>query len=224
MTVNNEYVEWKSVAPKKEFVSGDKIPYLWLKKGNTYKVRPIHMPVHFFKYFHQNEGKLRTAICENPKTDPNYQIRHDTYAELKKPSERYAMYAIDRADGKMKIMEGPPAVFKHFRLRFEATGKKPGAGKEGGDWSITVDTKSSFDMYSVTYLEDTPLSSEEKDLVKEAMNQDRERLQKIYAIDESKDLEKKLFGPFDDSKSSSNNSEVVDDLVDNNENDEDLDF
>jgi hypothetical protein len=189
------YVEWENVAPKSSR-GGEMLDFLRLKSGNTYRIRPLHKPVHFYKYFHRAEdGKLRTALTG----DLSDSIVATNHPELKKPANRYAIFVIDRNDGNnIKIMEAPVTVFKHFRDRFEATGQKPGGNKDGGDWQIKITGSGLNTEYSVTYLKDTPLTQEELKSFSEVMAGDKERLGKIYKIDSQEEIEKKLFGPFDE--------------------------
>ena len=191
----SEYVDWSDVAPKPSG-NGGNLDFLRLKSGNTYKIRPLHKPVHFYKYFHRGEdGKLRTALTGDP-TDCPVAAEHPG---LRKPANRYAIFVIDRNDGnKIKVMEAPVSVFKHFRDRFEATGQKPGGNKDGGDWQIKITGSGLKTEYSATYLKDTPLTQEELEAFSAVMDGDRERLGKIYRIDSPEEIEKKLFGPFED--------------------------
>ena len=49
--------------------NGNKVTYLNLKAGNTYKIRPVLRPIRIWKCFVNNPGeKVRFAIIENPKT------------------------------------------------------------------------------------------------------------------------------------------------------------
>lgn len=200
-----EYIDWGEVAPQRDGLPGTdekNVQFLWLKSGNTYKIRPIHLPVHFYKYFHKHLGKLRVSICGDPDMCP-VRVSHP---ELDKPKERYAIFVLDRADDKIKVMEGPRSVFLPMRKRSEATGKKPG-GKEGGDWQIEITGSGLRTEYSITYLEDTVFSNEEKEKIKKALGGDRQRLKKIFEIDSSEEIERKLFGSLENI--SSNTTEDV---------------
>ncbi len=171
--------------------------FLRLKSGNSYKIRPILEPVKFFKYFHKNAhtGKLATAICGNPNTCPV----KDKHSEMKKPSLRFAAYVIDRADGKVKILEAPQSVFRPIGASLEMTGKNPGGGADGSDWYIKVTGQGLNTTYDVGFIEHSPLSPEEKALVREALKDendefDKEKLKKLYKVDTPAEIEEKLFG------------------------------
>ena len=193
-----EYVQWESVPEDNS--GGEKSEFLKLKTGNTYKIRPIFNPVKFFKYFHKHEGRLRTAICDKPDVCP---VR-DRHPELKKPSMRYAAYVIDRADSKIKILEAPQSVFRPIGSTSESTGKNPGSGKDGSDFQIKVTGVGLGTKYDVAFAGNTPLTADERATLKESLDGDKEKLQKLYKVDTPEEIEVKLFGSLDDSNS--NNS------------------
>jgi len=199
-----EYVQWGSV-PKSGGSNGEQSEFLKLKSGNKYRIRPIFDPVKFFKYFHKYEGKLRTAICGKPDVCP---VR-DSHPDLKKPSMRYAAYVIDRADGKVKILEAPQSVFRPIGSSFEATGKNPGSGKDGSDFLVTVTGMGLNTVYDVAFAGASPLTQEERASIKEALDGDMKKLQKLYKVDTPAEIEEKLFGdrsnPNEDSTDDSSN-------------------
>ena len=175
--------------------SGELSDFLRLKSGQSYKIRPILESVKFFKYFHKNNGKLITAICGNPNTCPV----KDKHPDLKKPSLRFAAYVIDRADGKVKILEAPQSVFRPIGASLEMTGKNPGGGADGSDWYIKVSGTGLNTTYDVGFIQHSPLTPEEKILVREALKGendefDKEKLKKLYKIDTPAEIEEKLFG------------------------------
>jgi hypothetical protein len=184
-----EYVQWGSVSTA-QGGGGDKSDYLKLESGGKYRIRPIFDPVQFFKYFHKKDGRLRTAICSDPATCP---VR-DRHSDLQKPSMRFAAYVIDRADGKLKILEAPQSVFRPIGSSFEATGKNPGSSKDGSDWQVTVTGKGLSTKYDVAFAGSTPLSADEKSMIKESLDGDMKKLQKLYKTDTPEEIEEKLFG------------------------------
>jgi len=175
--------------------SGEMSDFLRLQSGNSYKIRPLLDPVKFFKYFHKNAGKLKTAICGKPDAC----TVKDKHPELKKPSLRYAAYVIDRADGKVKILEAPQTVFRPIGASLEMTGKNPGGVGDGSDWYIKVTGQGLNTKYDVGFIEHSPLSAEEKALVKDTLKDDngefdKEKLNKLYKVDTPAEIEEKLFG------------------------------
>lgn len=184
-----EYIQWDVVTKGSEG-NGEKGEYLRLQSGNTYRIRPLFKLVKFYKYFHKKDGKLRTAICQDPRTCP---VR-DKHPDLQKPSLRFASYIIDRKDGKVKILEGPQTVFRPLGSSFEMTGKEPGGSKDGSDWSIKVTGKGYNTKYDVVFIENTPITKEERELITEAVEGDKEKLAKVYKDDTPEQIEEKLFG------------------------------
>ena len=185
----NGYVDWGDVAPP-DGGTGNKIDYLRLRTGNKYKIRPVHRPVHIFKYFHRNEkGELRTAICKDPKVC----TVASSHPDLQAPSSRYAIYVFDRTDGKLKVMEGPKTVFLPFRQRFEVTGKDPAGSTTGGDWLIDIQGTGKATKYTLTYIEDTPLTQNEIEEVDAVLNNEDGQLKTLYKPHSPEAIEKRLF-------------------------------
>lgn len=187
-------VDWGDIPTKNEASKGGGggSKYLWLKTGNTYKVRPLgkHI-VEFCKYYHKEGGRLKTAIVKNPAACPVKASHPDLRC-----STRYATYVIDRDDGNIKIMEGPITVFRPFRKRYERTGKSPG-GAEGGDWEIEVNGTGLSTTYDNTFLEDTPFVEEEIKKIKEMFKDKddmKEGLRQNYEAHDVAEIEKRLFG------------------------------
>jgi hypothetical protein len=191
-----EYVQWGSVPEDSN--GGDNNLYLKMKTGGTYKIRPVLDPVKFFKYFHKHEGKLRTAICDKPDVCP---VR-DRHPELKKPSMRYAAYVIDRNDGnKIKILEAPQSVFRPIGSTFESTGKNPGSKNGGSDFQVKVTGVGLNTKYDVAWAGSTPMTPEEVEALKVALDGDMKKLQKLYKVDTPEQIEAKLFDSVDESGS-----------------------
>lgn len=189
-----EQVSWDSIPKDSGGNSGnggDFADFLRLESGKVYKIRPVFSPVKFYKYFTKTpDNKIRTAIC----ADPSSCSIRDVHPELKKPALRYAAYVIDRADGKVKILEAPQSVFLPIGNNFEITGKNPGGGADGSDWYIKVSGKGLTTKYDVGFIKQSPLTSEEKDAIKKALDGDSKKLQKLFAADTPEAIEEKLFG------------------------------
>lgn len=210
----SDYVDWGKIPSQAESQSsgGKRSKFLWLKSGNKYRIRPVHLPIQFTKYYRRDENKkLRTAICQNPETCT---VRSSHPEDEIRASTRYAIFAFDRADGALKVMEGPVTVFRPFRSRYEATQKNPG-GMEGGDWQIEVSGQGLTTKYQITYLDDKPFTAEEKQIIKDEL--EKNKLQQIYAPHSPEEIENRLYGelnkPENDSGSTSENS-IKDDVGD----------
>ena len=182
----SEYVQWGEVPS-----SGENSDFLKLISGNTYKIRPILDPVMFYKYFHKGANGTKTAICAKPDICPVI----GRHPELKPPQKKYAAYVIDRADGKVKILEAPMSVFTPIGATGTASGKNPGSFKDGSDFQIKKTGAQLATKYEVAYAGQTPLDEHEIKAVKDAMDGDKKKLQKIYKALSSEEIEAKLFGP-----------------------------
>jgi len=221
-------VQWGSVSQG----SGN-AGFLKLDKGN-YKIRPVFGLVKFYKYFHRDpQNKLRIATVKSNKNRPEM----DRHPELKKPALRYASLVIDRLDdNKIKIVEAPQTVFSPMGDRFDATQIDPGGVETGGDWQIKVTGDGLNRKYSAVYINDTPLTKDEKKAIAEFLGKNddgklnKSKLKDIYEFDTDEEVEEKLFGEYKQSKNDSNNSNNSNNSNDSNDNgsdaesDEDYDF
>ena len=198
-----EHVGWESIPNSNK--GGGNNDYLKLQSGSNYRIRPIFKPVIFWKYFHKHDGRLRTAICAKPDVCP---VR-DKHPELKKPSLRYAAYVIDRADGKVKILESPQSVFRPIGSSVEATGKDPGSGTDGSDWLIKVKGKGINTTYEVAFAGASPLTAEERVAIKDALDGDSKKLGKLYKPDTPEEIEEKLFGDWKNKKEENDSDAFV---------------
>jgi hypothetical protein len=106
--------------PKAEFIS-------FAKQGN-YKIRLVGSFVKFRRHW-----KPYKAITHDSLRDVDPAWKAGFY-----PKRRFAINVIDRSDGKLKIMEQGPTVFKAFSDYKEASGGIDPAGKDGPDFTITV--------------------------------------------------------------------------------------
>ena len=183
-------IDWEEIGKnsKKKFdENGDKkVEFLRLESGHSYKVRPLGSPVIFHKYILQHGGQWRWAICEDPDTCPVKQ-KHNV-----EPRERYAVNVLDRADGKIKIMEGPVTVFKVFRTYLEGTGNSPG-GPQGADFTIKVVGSGLKTRYENSLDKRTPFTDEEKSYIK---GEGLYKLDRIFKSTPAEEIEEKLFGEF----------------------------
>jgi len=226
MAKMNGSIDWDDVAPEqsKNGSNNGRGIFLYLKTGNTYRVRLVGGAVVFHRIFHKPaDGKPRTAICEDPK---NCSVL-DLHKELKS-QERYAIYVIDRADNKLKIMEGPKTLFLYFKQRYQSTKVKPG-GPQGGDWEIKITGTGLMTKYTAIYLDPTPFTDDEKAILSDEFRENRDKLAKMFTPLSDEDIEKKLFTdiPTTNKKQmsiSSENNIAEDDSSEKEESDFDLDF
>jgi hypothetical protein len=159
-------------------------------QGTTYRVRPVGDPCGFYAYYIANPDdpkRFNRAITEDPQ---NCIIRQKYNVEAK---PRYAVNVIDRADGKLKIMEAPASVFEAIKRWAKASGQHPG-NRNGADFEITVKIPASGDKkrteYNTTPVVQTPFTDEEKAMLKE---QDLWDLGKEFAPTPQSEIEEKLY-------------------------------
>lgn len=171
----SEFKSWGDVAKSQQRQSGG-IERLKMVSGNNYVIRFAGAPVKFFKYF--VSGK--SANC----ADPESCIIKRKYGI--DPSERWAFNVIDRADGKVKILELPPAALKPVTSWWKIRKHEPG-GDNGCDFNIEVTGVKKGTRYLLTPLDITPLTAEEKAL--KLYN-----LDKLYQPTPDAEIESRLFG------------------------------
>lgn len=196
----NGQIDWGDITPGNKNSNGNKgrVPFLWLKSGNTYTVRPVAKPVIFFKYFYQNGERLRTAICEDPTTCSVKMAHGDG---LDTPGERFAILVIDRADGLLKIMEFPKTVFIDIKNWWQATQQNPG-GDDGVDWVIQKSGSGKMNTkYACTPTKAAPFTNEEKTMIlaiiKDEEGNNAHYLESVYKAHTPEQIEQRLFGDWE---------------------------
>ncbi len=141
-----------------------KIIYMDTSKAGKYTVRPVGPHIKCRKLFKPYKATLKD---EDKATDPAWKAGFF-------PNKRYAINVIDRADGKLKVLEKGATVFKSFANYKAIFNKNPSDVNEGADFIITVVIPKKNGQpnklkteYTVTHLKETPLTSEEKAMIKE---------------------------------------------------------
>lgn len=119
-------------AKKNKKFENTKMEWMSFKEKGDYKVRLVGKAIHCLKYSFVPFGKSRVI------THPSYFKEDPAYLAGFYPSDTFAIHVIDRADGKLKILEKGKPLFKAFNDYIRITGTNP-AGKEGPDFVITVD-------------------------------------------------------------------------------------
>jgi hypothetical protein len=188
-------INWDDVdSGSKAGGKGENDKYLKLSgstQGNVYKIRPVGKPCTFYAYYVSNPDepkKFARAFTEDPQ---NCVIRQKYNLEAK---PRYAVNVIDRADGKLKIMEAPSSVFEKIKAWAKAAGQDPGS-KNGADFQITVKLPANGDKKRTEYLTtpiiQTPFSDDEKEMLRSKGLWD---LEKEFAPTPQSEIEAKLYG------------------------------
>ena len=192
---SSNMVDWEDITPAKRNAGGKggsgSGKFLRLEPNQMYKVRPVHRPIRFYKFYNKDaNGRLRTAICDNPDTCSVT----DKHPDLR-PSRRYAIVVIDRNDGNnIKILEGPQTIFEEFKKYYDITKKAPG-GAEGGDFTINVicpnGKKDRDTTYNIEFVEPTPFSKEQIETLVE--KKDDFNLPEIFKSHSDEEIETRLF-------------------------------
>jgi len=150
-----ESTSWAQIAQSEQNrARGGNINNLRLISGNNYNVRFVGDPVKFEKYFINN----KSAITDGAE---KCIIRSKFNVE---PNTRYAVRVIDRADGKLKVLEIAPSVLKPVIAWWKARKNDPG-GDNGCDFNIDITGQKKNTRYNVTPLDITPFTSEEKSMI-----------------------------------------------------------
>lgn len=176
---------WNDVGnEKKGGGNGGRAEFMRLGAGK-YTVRLLGTPVRFFKFMHQgSDGRWRSAVVMDP--DDNVIVKKHNL----KPTERYAINVIDRADGKIKILEAGISVFSEFKKVYEIVKRNIG-GAEGSDFTIIVEGAGRGKKYTTKFANNTPITDEEAKYVKE---HGLYSLEDIFKPTPNDELEAKLFG------------------------------
>jgi hypothetical protein len=139
-----------------------KTEFIKMDAPGNYKVRLVGDYIKCYKHF----KPYRATVQKSEKNlDPAWQAGFY-------PNERFAINVIDRADGRLKVLEKGRSVFKHFNNYKKIFNKNP-TKNEGPDWLITVKIpmlngkpNKLKTEYIVTHLEAAPFKKEEVDMIK----------------------------------------------------------
>ncbi len=153
------YEGWDVVAESnnKKYDSDE---FLRVKSDCNLKVRLLGKPVKVVKVFTDDRKCL---VLDNEEV--GRRLKEKYADQLGNLSVRYACWSIDRDDNSLKILDMPVTVARGFGNRAKI-GKKISQIKEGCDWAIVTNKKRGKDVrYEVVYIDETPLSEDEKKMV-----------------------------------------------------------
>lgn len=137
--------------------------FLRIKPGCNLKLRLIGLPIGLFKVFTTENKCILLDTKENA-----YQLKKDYPEKISNVSTRYVCKCINRGDQELKILDMPITVAKAFGSRAENVEKNISARREGCDWAIRTNGKTGKDCrYEVIYVEETPLTDNEYNMVQE---------------------------------------------------------
>lgn len=163
-------VDWKSLGGKDGQKGGGgggkRSNFLRFESGKKYKIRLVGSPVEHKKFWVQTPKGRRPVTVELEDSVKAATVLSEHCGREIKPSHKYAINCIDRADGDIKICEAGKQVFKAFATWARETDQHPG-GMGGVDWLIEVDGDGLDREYTVMPLQQTPYSKEEIAMIKE---------------------------------------------------------
>jgi len=109
-----------------------RLPFVKFDKPGDYTFRLVGGYVKFLRYWAPFSSKDRVI------THKDYLNEDPVYKAGFYPKETYAIHVIDRADGKLKILEKGRSIFKEF-AKYRTINDIDPAGKNGPDFVITVE-------------------------------------------------------------------------------------
>ena len=147
------------------------IPFLKFQKDYTHLIRPVGKAVEFYKFFINREGERAVPIIVDPENrDKASQVISEHSGEENKGQQKFAMFVIDREDGRIKVLEGGNSIFNAFAQWAKINQIHPGQNG-GGDFSITVTGEGYAGNNPRRYLagcaKSCPVSEDERKMIKE---------------------------------------------------------
>lgn len=159
----------------------------WLTIDGEVKVRPIGSAVEFIKIFVKTPKGNRSVIVDPQDKDRAVALLSDAAGYEVKGNNRFAINVIDRADQRIKVLEGGMQIFGYWAQWQNTTHIHPGS--EGGyDWIIKSE-KTGPDPENKKY---TPMPIAQTTITQEEWEQINKRKTeyKLVEIYESVPLEK----------------------------------
>lgn len=189
-------LDWSNFdSPSKKGENGDHIPFLRWERDRTYRIRPIGNAVQFYKFFIE-KGKPSIVVHPSHKEAATKMLSEHSGNEYK-PGYRCAMFVLDRADGRVKVMEGGFQIFDSFAKWSQATGIQPGHG-QGGDWNISVEGDgvggSNPRKYSAVFLGGSVFSDDERTMLKKLKAEDKLHLENFLPQVPLEEILERAFG------------------------------
>lgn len=147
--------------------SGGKVAFLNMKEPDTYVFRPVGKAVRFYKIF----VNKKPVIVDLEYKDEAVSLLNEHFGIEARADLKFAMYVIDRADQKIKVLEGNYGMLSAITNWAAQTKEAPG-GQNGSDWSIKATGKGfggdNPRRYQTNALMTKPLTSEELSMLEEA--------------------------------------------------------
>lgn len=160
-------VDWNSVGGKEggKGAGRGKTRFIRFEPGKTVEVRPLGKAVEFYKFFIP-ETQRSVVVDLDDGTKAAELLTQHAGKEIK-PSHRFAMNVIDRADNLVSVLEGGRSVFKYFAAWAKRAKSHPG-GQNGGNWTIEATGQKLNREYTTTYIGPAPISDKERAAIEAA--------------------------------------------------------
>ena len=178
---------WKIVNAKSNSYNSDEL--LRVRPECKLRVRLIGQPVKYVRLFTKNK---KSIVVDSENVSHELKQKHPHI--IGNVSVRFACWCIDRATNTMKILDMPRSIARTLGSREEIIKKKISGSKEGCDWGIGTNGKTGKDVrYIAAYLEETPLTEEEIQMVKDRKaDKDSYDLIKVFKSHSLEEAEEKL--------------------------------
>lgn len=152
-------IDWGTVGGDKKGNrgGGDKPLYVEFKPDVPVTIRPIGGAVQFMKVF----VNKRSVVLDPENKDQAKALIESSTNQKCEPKMRFAINVIDRSDGKVKILENGPSIFKHFANWSKLNGNAGPGGNSGTDWNILPTGVGLDREYAVMPTVPTPLTPDE---------------------------------------------------------------
>jgi len=168
---------WETDFPRdedKQSGNGERKRIEWMKftKPGDYTIRLVGKYVKFLRHWDPFDDKVVTH--------PDYKDADPAWKAGFYPRKTFAVHVIDRADGKLKILEKGASIFKYFS-RFRTINDVDPGGKDAPNFTITVEwpqgNKNAAKYTVMAAQKPAPLTEQEKEMVRDG----KAPLTKIYA-------------------------------------------
>ena len=179
---------WEIVSEKSKKYNSDE--FLRVKPDCELKIRLIGRAFKVTKLFRSNN---KCIVVDSEETGKELKSKYDDM--VSNVSVRHMCWCIDRDDGTMKILDLPFSVAKEFANRARLIDKKISGNEQGCDWSVRTNGKKGKDVrYRTVYLDETPLTEDEQQTVKDNIAEENSTydLNKIFKSCSFVEAEEKL--------------------------------
>jgi len=138
-----------------------RLPFMKFEKPGNYTIRLVGNHVKFRRHW--------APFTDRVITHDDYKDQDPAWQAGFYPRETFAIHVIDRADGKLKILEKGRSLLKQF-ASYKIVNEINPAGKEGPDWVITLEwpagNKRQAKYSATAKAKAAPFTAEEVEMIK----------------------------------------------------------